>query len=384
MEAAEIILLLEKPTKDRWSFVYQIRDEAAVADIIAALQTSTNPFTRDLLCYVLNLRARVESFEGKTTETHQAIPALTAALTDPDERVRDAARDALEHLDYSTTHQKLAHSSAREEEIERLIVQLQSAEADEREAATTALGDLVDERELAPLLTLLQNVQGETRHAAALALAYLGESRDTDWFVRAHREQIQGPLIQVLHDPDSCVRAAAAQALGQWGDQRAVEPLLGMIQDEDDEVRRQVVATISYPKDERALEPLLHAFFTDPDARVRASAAQGLGLFEDSRAVDSLLRDLQDKQPPVRRNAAEMLCWLRDERAVGALLQVLHDNDREVREWAVEALWCLCLGKGDDLSTTTGKKMRQPLTLALQDEDTEVREGATKILDWLS
>jgi HEAT repeat protein len=185
MDAAEIILLLEKPTKDRRPFVYQIRDEAAVADIIAALQTSTNPFTRHLLCYVLNLRVRVEFFEEKSTETHQAIGALTTALTDPDERVRDAARDALEHLDYSTSLQKLAHSSAREEEIERLIAQLQSGEVDEREAAATALGDIVDERELAPLLALLQNEQDETRHAAALALAYLGESRDTDWFVRA-------------------------------------------------------------------------------------------------------------------------------------------------------------------------------------------------------
>jgi HEAT repeat protein len=378
MDAAEIIQLLEKPTKNVWPFVYQIRDEAAVSDIIAALQTSTNPLTRHLLCYVINLRARVEFFEGKSTETLQAIPALTEALTDPDERVRDAARDALEHLADAMMPRKTA------QDLEQLIAQLQSAEADEqREAAATMLGDLVDERTLAPLLALLQHEQGEVRYAAALTLAYMGESRDTDWFVRGHREQVQGPLIQALQDTESGVRAATAQALNHWGDSRAVEPLLGIIHDKDAEVRRQVIETLGYPKDERTLEPLLHAFFTDPDAKVRAYAAQGLGYFDDRRAVDSLIHDLQDEQPALRRNAAEMLCRLKDERAADALIQALQDSDQEVREWAMEALWWLCCDKGDALLSATEEKIRQSLPLALQDESSEVRESAAKIADWL-
>lgn len=378
MDAAEIIQLLEKPAKNVWPFVYQIRDEAAVSDIIAALQVSTNPFTRHLLCYVLNLRARAEFFEGKSTEALQAIPALTEALADPDERVRDAARDALEHLAYMTMPKRSA------QDIERLIAQLQSAEVDERETAATALGDLVDERELAPLLALLEHERGDVRHAAALALAYISESRDTDWFVRAHREQVQGPLIQALHDPESRVRAAIAQALGQWGDQRAVAPLLAIIEDEDTEVRRQVVETLSYPKDERTLEPFIRAFFTDPEPRVRAYAAQGLSPFDDRRAVDSLIRYLQNEQPEVRRQAAEMLCWLKDERATDALLQAFEDSNQEAREWAIEALWWLCCDKGDDLSSVAEEKIHYILPQALQDESAEVRGNAAKILDLLS
>jgi|GEM_PF-5184119 len=378
MDAAEIIQLLEKPTKNRWPFVYQVRDEAAVADMITALQTSTNPFTRHLLCYVINLRARVELFGGKSTEALQAVPVLTEALTDLDERVRDAARDALDHLAYVTMPQKPA------QEIEQPIAQLTRKEIDEREAAVTALSDLVDERTIAPLLALLQHEQCEVRHAAALTLAYMGESRDTDWFVRGHREQVQGQLIQALQDTESDVRAATAQALGHWGDSRAVEPLLGIIQDEDMEVRRQVIETVGYPKDERTLEPLLHAFFTDADAKVRAYAAQGLGYFDDRRAVNSLIHDLQDEQPALRRNAAEMLSWLKDKRAANALIQALQDSDQEVREWAIDALWWLCCDKGDALSTATEEKIRQSLPLTLQDESTEIRESAAKIADWLN
>lgn len=153
MDAVEIIQLLEKP-KDVWPFIYQIRDEAAVPDIIIALQTSTNLFTRHLLCYVLNLRARAEFFEGKSAETLQAIPALTEALADPNERVRDATRDALDHLAYMTMPQKPT------QEIEQLIAQLTSRELGEREEAATTLGDLVDGRTITPLLTLLEYERG--------------------------------------------------------------------------------------------------------------------------------------------------------------------------------------------------------------------------------
>jgi len=62
MDTAEILALLEKPSRKRWTFVYQIRDEAAVADIVAALRASTAPHTRSLLCNILNLRAGAEFF----------------------------------------------------------------------------------------------------------------------------------------------------------------------------------------------------------------------------------------------------------------------------------------------------------------------------------
>ncbi len=470
MDSAEILSLLEKPTRDGRRFVYQIRDEAAVADIMAALRESTNAQTRSLLCYILNLRAGAEFFEGRSSETKQAVPALIEALADPDEDVRGEAIDALGHIGdpaagpallalyheeedpdkrlwlasdmaacqyapvipiliealssaddrlrsqatrslrylqaeeakeplrkalaqetdpltrqtMQETLQEFEHPSTYEEKIDRLIAQLRSAETvDEREAAATALGDM-DKRVLPSLLALLHDRQGEVRQYATLAISGLSAHRDAAWFVRAYREQVQGPLIQALADQESNVRAAAAQALGQWGDERAMEPLLAVIQDRDVEVRREVVATLRYPKDERALEPLLHAFLTDDDMQVRAYAAEGLGRhLEDNRAVNTLIQTLQDEQSDRRQQAAELLCWLKDERATDALIQALQDNDPEVREWSIEALWQIRLGNWDDLSAEAIEKMRKPLIQAMQDENREVRECAQKIVAWL-
>jgi HEAT repeat protein len=471
MNSADIISLLEKPTKDIWPFVYQIRDEGSVSDIVAALRATTNPRTRDLLCYILNLRAGAEFFEGRSSETKQAVPVLIEALDDSDVDVRYAAIDALDHigdpeagpalwdmyhkerddfrlravlisalsgckyapaipvliealasphepLRYAATRglrylqaqeaieplrkalaqetdsftqqamqkalQELEHPVTYEEKIDRLITQLRNAETSrERETAASALADL-DKRVLPHLLALLYNEQGEVRQYAIVAIEWLSEHRDADWFVRAYREQVQEPLIRMLADQESKVRAAAAQALGQWGDQRAVEPLLAVIQDTDVGVRRAVVAALRYPKDERALEPLLNAFFTDDDMEVRAYAAEALGRHQqDSRAVNALIESLRDEQSSVRQQAAELLCWLKDERATDALIRALQDNDSEVREWAIEALWQLCIGKGDDLSAEAIAKMREPIMQALQDENSEMRESAEKILEWL-
>ncbi len=472
MDTAEIISLLEKPTKNRWP-LYNIRDKATISDIVAALQASTIPLTRRLLCSIVSLRFRVGYFEKGFSDATQAVPALIEALADPDEGVRSAALEALwdigdpaagpalleqyhkekegspvrhmlasalgashytpaiptliqalsssddmlrrdatwglRHLKAQEAREPLQQALSTEtspltiqtmeetlQELEgppekftleakigRLIAQIKNGETAEREAAATALGDIVNEQVLPPVLALLNDEQNEVRQYATLVLAWLSVSRDTDWFVRAHRKQVQGPLIQALLDQEGKVRAAAAQALGRWGDEQAVEPLLRAIQEKDDEVRKQVVETLGDLKDERAVEPLLNTFLTDDDVRVRAAAAQSLGNFEDSRAVDKLIQALQDKQSQVRRDAAEMLSWLRDERAIDALLLALQDQDREVREWAIEALWELCEGKGDDLSAGVSEKMREPLLQALQDEDSEVRESASKILNWL-
>ena len=57
------------------------------------------------------------------------------------------------------------------------------------------------------------------RHAAAQALVELGERRAV------------GPLCEALHDVNSAVRRAAAASLGRLKDDRAIGPLCGTLHD---------------------------------------------------------------------------------------------------------------------------------------------------------
>src|SRR5260370_21674690 len=162
MDSAEILSLLEKPTRYRRRFVYQIRDEAAVADIVAALRTSTRPHTRDLLCYILNLRAGAEFFEGRSSETKQAVPALIEALADPDADVRDAAIDALGHVGDTADGSALLQEYHKESDDSDLRVSL---------ASTIGLCQYVPA--IPTLIEALSSPQSLLRRRATGSLRYL-------------------------------------------------------------------------------------------------------------------------------------------------------------------------------------------------------------------
>ena len=52
-------------------------------------------------------------------------------------------------------------------------------------------------------------------------------------------------------------RRAAAEALGQLGDKRAVEPLIAALQDDVENVRQAAAEALGQLGDERAVEPLI-------------------------------------------------------------------------------------------------------------------------------
>ncbi|HEU4386769.1 MAG TPA: HEAT repeat domain-containing protein, partial [Blastocatellia bacterium] len=66
----------------------------------------------------------------------------------------------------------------------------------------------------------LKSESAADRRDAAYQLSYLADPRSID------------PLIAVLGDADAEVRAASANALGQIGDKKALEPVLRLLKDQ--------------------------------------------------------------------------------------------------------------------------------------------------------
>jgi HEAT repeat protein len=115
----------------------------------------------------------------------------------------------------------------------------------------------------------------------------LFESVEPDVFRLKARGNVKG-LIRALKYPKSpLVRKSAATALGDLGDERAVEPLIEALQDEDNFVRKMAATACGKLHDRKAVEPLIEAL-ADEDPFVRERAAQALGKIGDSRAVDPL------------------------------------------------------------------------------------------------
>jgi len=154
----------------------------------------------------------------------------------------------------------------------------------------------------------------DVRMGAAEALGEIGDKRAVE------------PLIQAL-EADSYLQARAAWALGEIGDKRAVKPLIPALQGElDTEVTLYAMQTL-IKIGEPAVKPLIQAL-KRKDSGVQARAAEALGEIGDKRAVKPLIQALKDEDPYVQGIAADALLQI-GEPAVEPLFQALEDVNTE-------------------------------------------------------
>jgi hypothetical protein len=114
-------------------------------------------------------------------------------------------------------------------------------------------------------------------------------------------------LLTALGDANPQVRQAAAEALGELGDESSVE----------------------------ALDRLLRG---DADQEVRAIAASALARTESLRALAALARALKADDVATRRSAVAGIVQMTREETLPLLRAALRDQDGEVRRTAAEAL----------------------------------------------
>ena len=145
--------------------------------------------------------------------------------TDADERLRQiwaAKRNgdaeyligALRDPDYRSTAAKFVGELGAVEAIDPLLPLLEAPDPHARAAAATALGDLGARQALRRLREMAaHDEESFVRSWAIPALGVIGDPSDVDL------------ILPFLGDPSARVRGAAALALGQLGDVRALEPL---------------------------------------------------------------------------------------------------------------------------------------------------------------
>jgi len=251
----------------------------------------------------------------------------------------------------------------QEQQVERLIRELQDSDSDIRSIAAVTLGEIGPEAKdaIPALIQLLQDqdAEGFARANAALALGQIGEGT----------EDAMSVLIQALRDQDKYVRRDAAGALEEIGTPRAIKAakdryrmvvtlgwigsedeipaLIQALQNEDKDVRVNAVVTLGQIESEDVVSVLMGAL-QDQDEWVRVNAAWTLGQRGESAvdAVPILIRALRDQDEWVRYHAAMALGEIGEgaSNAVPALMHALRDQDKYVRRYAVGALGKI--GKG--------------------------------------
>ena len=170
----------------------------------------------------------------------------------------------------------------------------QSSPGEQAALALASLGPLA----FRPLANQLDNSNPSVRRNAAWAIGELTN------MVPGERSAAVPQLITLLGDSDEWVRMAAARALGELRDERALTRLVTTLSDDNWRVRELAVWALSEMKDDRAVDALCSVLLSDARVEVRRGAAEALGEIASAGALPSLKQALNDTEPSVSAKAA--------------------------------------------------------------------------------
>ena len=295
----------------------ELRDARAFEPLLGALKDE-NAYLRGAAAYAL----------GQLGDK-RALDPLLGVLADPDPYARENAAMGLRELGDPRACQPL-------------IDALQDPERAVRGLAAQALGYLADRRAALPLTSVLEDADDFVRINAVEALARLGAD-----------EAAVEPLIRMLEDSNPRVPGPAAECLGAIGDSKAVGPLVKVFEAE-------VNDWYLHGHGGFALAGAFDSDGQVSDSCVCAAAAQALGRIADPQAADSLIRHLAVPWADLRKVLARALDdlgepewrqWVRgdvedlarlggadDRRAVQPLVLALEAPLRSHRQQAAKAL----------------------------------------------
>jgi HEAT repeat protein len=250
----------------------------------------------------------------------------------------------------------------------------------------TDVKKLKETRNVQGLILALKDKDPKVQYDAAEALGEIGDNRAVEplttalkndefsgvrWKAAEALSKIGAPAVEALigalrHDDDD-VRWKAAIALGEIGDPRAIEPLIILLCDEDRFVKSHAALALG-AIGEPAVNPLLRAL-REGDGNLRWGAAIALGKIRDPRAIEPLIRALADKYENVRAESASSLAAI-GKPALGPLLRFLKFSDGPERLEVVTTL-----GELHDTDAI------QPLIQMLENADDDERKAIADALD---
>lgn len=176
-------------------------------------------------------------------------------------------------------------------------------------------------------------------------------------------------LMKALGDPNADVRLTVIESLGMLRAREAVGKLSDILsKDTDPRLRHSAAISLAYIGDPAA-GPALTGALKDAHPGVRYAAVQAIGAVKYAAAEDTLIKLLQDSDGNMRRSAVSALGELRSAKAVGGLKRALEDKDKHVKLAAIQAL-------GEIGNTSAAGDLRK----SLEDPDDEIKMAAALAL----
>lgn len=231
------------------------------------------------------------------------------------------------------------------------ILEYEDADEELRWYAARTLGEFQHPEAIAPLIELLKTDEDEELKAIAaralgqmgtVAIAALSELLlDEDTRLLAVRSlccirqpETVTPLLSVIQDPQTAIRAAAIEALSSFHDERVPPVLLNALDDVAATVRRAAVLGLSFRPDlhqaldlVRILQPKLYDF----NLEVCCAAAVSLSRMGSDDAAKYLFDLLISPQTPIKLQLETIraLSWVETPRSLEYLQTALNQSTSE-------------------------------------------------------
>jgi len=255
-----------------------------------------------------------------------------------------------------------------------------------RAQAAFSVGLVGDPASIPRLEPLVSDPSPPVQRAAVYALSLIGGDATP-------------PVVAALlradgHDPERARTAGeACLAVARYGDTALVADVLPWLSHGDPEIRWRAAYTLY----RLAAEPIaLEGALADPDARVRAYAALGLGAIADPQSVPALIQAINDPSADVVTAAADALATIGDRSAQEAFVALVNDPLPRLRWAGIQALSQTGLASpllrdlaSDDSphvralaieGLRRARASRNVFRQASQDEDWRVRAAAVRAL----
>lgn len=231
--------------------------------------------------------------------------------------------------------------------VRQQLVALLSAPESESLELSSGLSPSVRARILVDLARNLDGVgrQRLTRVSHELGLIYSAERlcRSRRWSKRLEGARLltlfdEGADIMpgLLRDPDPMVRAQAAEWAGDHPTPAVIASLFDLLEDDQTISRYAVQDSLSRIGD--AVVPALASYISTHSGLSVVPALKAAARLADVRLVAPALWRCQDPDPRVRALAADLVGVLAGQESVNALLQMLSDPVPEVRAAATRGL----------------------------------------------
>ncbi len=289
------------------------------------------------------VRLRAVEVIGRIQDEND-VPLLLPMLEDKDIRVVKETIFALGQI-------------GSQEALGPLLELVQSAPPEIVIKIAEALGKIGGEEVTQQLTELLRDFHSPIRRSAALALARLEDPKATRallitihdmdasvvWpTVYALREapsnRVAKNALPLLKHENVWVRAYSARTLANHKTKDTVAGLIQALGDEDWHVAVNAARALGEIGNNRAVEPLGRLTAKHRVHHVRREAVSAMGKIGSKKAKDFLIQALLDRSPGVRTEAFKSLARVLGDKARLFLEEGLEDGDRLVRASALESI----------------------------------------------